>query len=50
MLNKSDRKLNKILVDQGIDFYNLLTKSWVHDNSFEIYSTLNEGKSVVAVF
>ena len=42
------RKPNKIWVDQGDEFYNNLFKRFLKINSFEIYSTYNEGKSVVA--
>ena len=39
------RKPNKILVDKGSKFSNILMKSWLQGNDIEIY---NEGKSVVA--
>ena len=39
------RKPNKILVDKGSKFSNILKKSWLQGNDIEIY---NEGKSVVA--
>ena len=39
------RKPNKILVDKGNKFSNILMKSWLQGNDIEIY---NEGKSVVA--
>ena len=48
ILNKSNRKPNKILVDKGSDFYNRSMKSWLEKNNIELYSTHNEGKSVVA--
>ena len=31
-LDESNRKLNKIWVDKGSEFYNRLTKSWLQDN------------------
>ena len=48
ILSNSKRKLNKIWVDQGSEFYNNVFKKWLKDNSIEMYSTHNEGKSVVA--
>ena len=47
-LDSSNRKLNKILVYQGSEFYNSLFKKWLKDNDIETYSTFNEGKSIVA--
>ena len=41
-------KPNKIWVDQGSEFYNCDFKKWLSDNNIEMYSTYNEGKSVVA--
>ena len=48
ILKKSDRKPNKIWVDKGSEFYNSSMKSLLEKNDIEIYSTHNEGKSVVA--
>ena len=48
MLNKSNRKPNKIWVDEGGEFCNRSMKSWLEKNDIEMYSTHNEGKSVVA--
>ena len=48
ILNKSNRKSNKIWVDKGSEFYNISMKSWLEKNDIEIYSTHNEGKSLVA--
>ena len=42
------RKLNKIWVDQGSKFYNNSFKDFLKINNIEMYSTYNEGKSVVA--
>ena len=42
------RKPNKIWVDQGTEFYNNLLKKFSKRNNTEIYSTCNEGKSIVA--
>ena len=42
------RKPNKIWVDQGSEFYNDLFKKFLKTNNIEMYTTYNEGKSVVA--
>ena len=42
------RKPNKIWVDQGGEFYNNLFKRFLKINNIEMYSTYNEGESVVA--
>ena len=47
ILNNSKGKPNKIRVDQGSEFYNTHFKKWFKNNT-EMYSTYNEGKSVVA--
>ena len=44
----SNRKPNKICVYQGSEFYDNVFKKWLKDNDISIYSTYNEGKSVVA--
>ena len=44
----SDRKPNKIWVDQGSYFYNNVLKKLLQDNNIEMYSTHNEGKFVAA--
>ena len=41
-------KTNKIWVDKGSEFYNRSMESWLEKNDIEMYSTRNEGKSVVA--
>ena len=43
-----ERKPNKIWVDQGSEFYNLSFKDFLEINNIKMYSTFNEGKSVVA--
>ena len=49
ILKKSDRKPNKIWVDKGGEFYNRSMKSCLEKkNDIEMYSTHNEGKSIVA--
>ena len=47
IIKQSERKPNKIWVDQGGEFYNVF-KKWLSDNDIIMYSTYNEGKSVVA--
>ena len=44
----NNRKAHKIWVDKGSEFYNSSFKNWPQDNDIEMYSTHNEGKSVVA--
>ena len=48
IIKQSGRKPNKIWVDQGSEFYNNVFKKWLSDNDINMYSTCNEGKSVVA--
>ena len=43
-----ERKPNKIWVDQGSEFYNKSFKDFLKKNNIEMYSTLNDGKSIVA--
>ena len=48
ILNGSNRKPNKIWVDQGSEFYNNTFKDFLKKNNIEMYSKYNQGKSVVA--
>ena len=48
MLEDSKRKPNKKWVDEGSEFYNTHFKKWLKDNNIEMYSTYNEGKSIIA--
>ena len=48
IIKQSNRKPNKVWVDQGGEFYNHIFKKWLSDNDIILYSTFNEGKSVVA--
>ena len=48
IIKQSNRKPNKIWVDQGGEFYNNAFKKWLSDIDIIMYSTYNEGKSVVA--
>ena len=42
------RKPNETCVDQGSEFYNNTFKDFLKINKIEMYSTYNQGKSVVA--
>ena len=48
ILKQSNRKPNKIWVDKGSEFYNACFKKCLQDNDIVMYSTHNEGISVVA--
>ena len=48
IFDDSNRKPNKIWVDKGSEFCNNSFKKWLQDNDIAMYSTSNEGKSVVA--
>ena len=48
IMKQSNRKPNKIWVDQGGEFYNNVFEKWLSDNDINMYSTYNEDKSVVA--
>ena len=48
ILKESNYKPNKIWVDKGSEFYNGSMKSWLEKSAIGMYSTHNEGKSVVA--
>ena len=46
-MDDSNRKPNKVWVDHGSEFYNNKLKSFLKNNNIEMFSTFNEGKSVV---
>ena len=48
IVNESNRKPNKLWVDQGRKFYNKLLQEWLDNNDILMYSTHNKGKSVIA--
>ena len=48
IIKQSNRKPNKMWVDQGGELYNNVFEKWLSDNDIIMYSTYNEGKSVVA--
>ena len=43
ILDKSERKPNKIWVGKGSEFYNSSFEKWLKDNNIEMYSIHNEG-------
>ena len=45
---ESNHKPNTIWGNRGSEFYNSSFKKWLKDNDIEMYSTNNEGKSVIA--
>ena len=47
ILDDSKRKPNEIWVDKGSEIYNNSFKKWLQDNNIVMYSTDNEGKSVI---
>ena len=47
-LKQSNKKPNKIWVDKGSEFIMHILKNDMRDNDIVMYSTHNEGKSVVA--
>ena len=48
-VNEFNRKPNKLYADQGRVFYNKLIQEWLDKMNILIYSTHNEGKSVMIV-
>ena len=48
VLDESKHKANKVWVDIGSTFYNRSMKPWLEKKVIEMYSTHNEGKSVIA--
>ena len=48
IIDDSKRKLNRIWVDKGREFYYNSFKKWLQDNIIVMYSTNNERKSVIA--
>ena len=47
IIKQSGRKPSKIWIDQGSEFYNHVFKRFLSNNNIIMYSTYNEGKSVV---
>ena len=48
ILSDSNRKPNKIWVDEGSEFYNNFFKDFLKINDIEMYPTYKKGKSVAA--
>ena len=48
ILKESNRKPNKVWTDHGGESYNNFFKKWLKDTNIEMYSTHNEGNSVLA--
>ena len=48
IVNEFNFKPNKLWVDQGREFCNKLMQHWLDNNDILMYSTHNEGKSVIA--
>ena len=48
IVNESNRKPNKLWIDQGREFYDKLMHEWLDNNDILMYSTHNKGKSVIA--
>ena len=46
ILNESNRKPNKLWVDQEREFYKFV-QEWLDNNDISMYSTHKEGKSVI---
>ena len=47
-LDESNRKLKKIWVEKGSKFYKRSMKSYLQNNNFQMFSSHDEGKCVVA--
>ena len=47
IIDDSKRRPNKIWIDKGREFYNNSFKKWIKENDITMYSTNNEGKSVI---
>ena len=48
IIDESNGKPKKIWVNEVSEFYNRSIKSFLQNNDVEMYSTYNEGKSVIA--
>ena len=48
IVNEFNRKPNKLWIYQGRKFHNKLLQEWLDNNDILMYSTHNEGKSVIA--
>ena len=48
IINEFNRKPNNLWVDQGREFYHKFMQEWLDNSDILMYSTYNEGKSVIA--
>ena len=48
IVNESNCKPKKLWVDQGRELYNKLMPEWVDNNDILMYSTHDEGESVIS--
>ena len=48
IVNESNRKPNKLWVDQGREFYNKFMQEWLDNNYILLYFTNNKGKPVIS--
>ena len=48
IVNECNSKPNKLWVDQRREFYNKSIQEWLDNNDILMYSSHNEGKSVIA--
>ena len=48
VVNKSNRKPNKLWADQRKEFYNRFLQKWLDDKDLLMYSSYNKGKSIDA--
>ena len=47
-MNESNRKPNELWMDKGSELYNKSMKSFLQNSDIEMYSTLNERRSLIA--
>ena len=48
IVNESNRKPNKLWIDQGREFYNKFMQEWLDNNYILLYLTHNEGKPIIS--
>ena len=48
IVNESNRKPNKLWVDQGWGYSNQFMQEWWDNNDILVYPIYNEGKSVIS--
>ena len=48
IVNESNRKPNKLWVDQGREFYNKFMQEWLDNNYILLYFTNNKGKPAIS--